>query len=197
MTIDTNTRPDTGPNTGPNTRGASTTWILLLTLASTVTTLALACATPFPALAALAAVHMRRRDGVALMVAAWVASQAVGFCVLGYPRVPSTFGWAAAMGVAAIAGVLAAGWCTDRVSPARPALRLSIGFVAAFVAFKLVIIVASLALGGVGIALSLDLMARLFVRNGAILVGLLALYHALTAIGMPHARAARPQRVLA
>ena len=46
-------------------RGASALWVSLLTAASTTATLALACATPFPALAALAAVHMRRRDGVA------------------------------------------------------------------------------------------------------------------------------------
>ena len=60
-------------------RGASALWVALLTAASTATTLALACATPFPSLAALAAVHMRQRDGVALMLLAWLASQGVGF----------------------------------------------------------------------------------------------------------------------
>ena len=50
----------------PSNRGASALWVTLLTAASSVTTLALGCATPFPSLAALAAVHMRRRDGLAL-----------------------------------------------------------------------------------------------------------------------------------
>ena len=73
-------------------RGASTLWISLLTAASTGTTLLLACATPFPALAALSAVHMRPRDGIALMMLAWAASQAVGFGLLGYPHDPATLG---------------------------------------------------------------------------------------------------------
>ena len=165
---------------------ASTTWILLLTIASTATTLVFACATPFPALAALAAVHMRRSDGVLLMVAAWVASQAVGFCVLGYPMDASTFAWGASIGVAAIAGVLAAGVATR----GSPAVRLVLAYVAAFAAFKVAILLASLALGGVGTALSVEIMARQFVRNGAILIGLLALYHALTAAGVPEPRRA-------
>jgi hypothetical protein len=165
---------------------ASTTWILLLTIASTATTLVFACATPFPALAALSAVHMRRSDGVLLMVAAWVASQAVGFCVLGYPQDASTFAWGASIGVAAIAGVLAAGVAAR----GSPAVRLVLAYVAAFAAFKVAILLASLALGGVGTALSVEIMARQFVRNGAILIGLLALYHALTAAGVPEPRRA-------
>ncbi|MEG3166007.1 hypothetical protein U1701_15525 [Sphingomonas sp. PB2P19] len=160
---------------------ASTTWILLLTIASTATTLVFACATPFPALAALAAVHMHRRDGVMLMIASWVASQAVGFCVLGYPRDASTLAWGAAIGLAAIAGVLAAG----AAARGTPAVRLVLAYVAAFAGFKLAILVASLALGGVGTALSVEIMTRQFVRNGAILIGLLALYHALRGAGIP------------
>ncbi len=169
-----------------NMARATTTWILLLTIASTATTLVFACATPFPALAALAAVHMRRSDGVALMIAAWVASQAVGFCALGYPHDASTIAWGVAIGVAAIASVLAA----DAAARGSPAVRLVLAYVAAFVAFKLVILVESLALGGIGTALSVEIMARQFVRNGAILIGLLALYHALTAAGVPEPRRA-------
>ncbi len=165
---------------------ASTSWILLLTIASTATTLVFACATPFPALAALAAVHMRRSDGVLLMIAAWVASQTVGFCVLGYPMDALTFAWGASIGVAAIAAVIAAGVA----GKGSPVVRLVLAYVAAFVAFKVAILLASLALGGVGTALSVEIMARQFVRNGAILIGLLALYHALTAVGVPPPRRA-------
>ena len=48
-----------------STRGSATLWVVLLTAASLGTTWVLACMTPFAALAALAAVHLRRRDGVA------------------------------------------------------------------------------------------------------------------------------------
>lgn len=169
-----------------NTGRISTLWIVLLTVASTVTTLALACATPFPALAALAAVHLRRSDGVLLMIAAWVASQAVGFCVMGYPHDAATLAWGGAIGVAAIAAVFAAG----AVAKGNPAVRLMLAYGAAFVAFKVAILLASMMLGGVGTALSVDIMMRQFARNGAILIGLSALYHALTAVGIPAPRQA-------
>ena len=57
--------------------GAALLWIGLLTGASALTTWALGCSTPFPALAALAAAHMRRQDGIGLVVVAWLASQVV------------------------------------------------------------------------------------------------------------------------
>ena len=166
-------------------RGASTLWIMLLTLASTVTTLLLACATPFTALAALAATQMRLRDGIALTLAAWGASQAVGFCVLGYPRDATTLAWAATLAVAAVAATVAA-HRLDR--PGRGMIvRLALGYLVAVVAFKAVILVASVALGGVDIALSPAINARQFVRNAAMLAGLYALYRGLRSLGMPPA----------
>lgn len=167
---------------------ASTAWIMLLTLASTGTTLVLACATPFTALAALAATQMRTRDGVLLMLAAWAASQIVGFCTLGYPRDASTIGWAVALATAAVAGVIAA-----RVAAARSGsnglIRIAAAYLAASVAFKVVILLWSLGLGGVETALSPAINARQFMRNGAILAGLYLLVRALVVIGMPAARA--------
>jgi hypothetical protein len=41
-------------------------WIRLLTIATVAGSFAFACATPFPALAALAALHMNRRDAFIL-----------------------------------------------------------------------------------------------------------------------------------
>jgi len=171
--------------------GASTLWILLLTGASTVTTLALACATPFPALAALAAMHMRRRDGIALMTASWVAGQAVGYCVLGYPGDPRTIAWGVAIGIAAVAAVLAADVIAYSLKRHSFSLRLMAGYVAGLFGFKAVIALASLGLGGAKLALSLPILADQFVRNGAILVVLLALYRLLVTLGLP----AAPQRM--
>ena len=177
-------------------RTASTLWIVLLTAASTITTLALACATPFPALAAIAATQMRRRDGIALMVVAWIASQAIGFCVLDYPRDAGTLGWAVALGMAAVVAVVAAREAVARM-PARGELaRLIVAYVVAAVAFKLVILAWSFQLGGVAVALSPAINARQLVRNGAILAGLVILYRSLVALGLPAARRA-PQGALA
>lgn len=170
-------------------RGASTLWIVLLTVASTVTTLALACATPFPALAALAAVHMHRRDGILLMLAAWAASQVVGFGVHHYPHDPRTLAWGVALATAATAAVIAADFAIKRVGFLPVYARLAIGYVVAFVAFKLTVLIWAFGLGGVATTLSPVFTARLFLRNGEILVGLFALYHVLRAIGVPAARA--------
>lgn len=170
---------------GHSTRAASTVWILLLTFASTATTLVFACATPFPALAALAAVHMRRSDGIWLMLAAWLASQAVGFCLLDYPRDAGTFGWAAGLATAAVASVLGA-YAALRLIPGRSTLvQLGVAYLAGFVAFKLVVLGWAVPLGGIASTIDPAILMRQLVRNGAILIGLYALYRLLTAIGVP------------
>ena len=166
-------------------RGASALGVSLLPAASTATTLALACATPFPALAALAAVHMRRRDGVALMLLAWAASQFVGFFLLGYPRDGSTLGWGAGLGTAAVGSALA-GYAALRALPYRSvAARLGLAYAAGFTAFKGIILAWALVLGGLHTAMAPDLLAEQFVRNGAILIGLYVLYRLLVAAGVP------------
>lgn len=165
--------------------GASALWVLLLTAASTITTLALACATPFPALAALAATQMRARDGVALILVAWAASQAVGFGLLGYPHDPRTLLWGAALGLAAVASVGAARATLPLAQPG--AARLVAAFLLAGLAFKAVVALAALALGGLDIALSPAVAARQFVRDGAVLVALLLLYRGLVSAGLPPA----------
>jgi hypothetical protein len=162
--------------------GASVLWIMLLTAASTLTTLALACATPFPALAAH---HMRRRDGVALMLAAWAVSQAVGFGLLGYACDVETLGWGAALGLAAPVSVLAAYAVMDRVDGRPAVVRLALAYVVAFVAFKAVIALFALRLGGLATTFDPGLVARQFLRNGEILIVLLLLHRGLMALGAP------------
>ena len=166
-------------------RGASALWVSLLTAASTVTTLALACATPFPALAALAAVHMRRRDGIALMLLAWAASQAVGFFLLGYPRDGSTLAWGAGLGTAAIGSALTGYAVLRALDYKSVAARMATAYAAGFTAFKGIILLWALVLGGLHTAMAPDLLVEQFLRNGAILIGLYALYRALVAVGVP------------
>ena len=166
-------------------RSASTLWESLLTAASSITTLALGCATPFPSLAALAAVHLRRRDGLALMVMAWAVSQLVGFFLLGYPRDGSTLAWGAGLGTAAVGSALASYAALQALEYRSVAARLSLAYAAGFTAFKAIILCWALVLGGLHTAMAPDLLAEQFVRNGAILIGLYALYRALVAVGVP------------
>lgn len=169
----------------PN-RGASTLWIVLLTAASTITTFLLACATPFPSLAALAALHMRQRDGLILMGLAWLASQLTGFLILGYEVTATSCGWGLGLGVAALASGAGAYAMLGRMDSSRsPIWRLAAAYVAAFIAFKLVILLFAFGLGGIATTLDPAITARQFVRNGAILIGLLATYHGLVRIGVP------------
>lgn len=175
-----------------STRGASLLWIVLLTSASLATTLALACATPFAALAALAAVHMRRRDGIALMLLAWLASQLVGFLVLHYPHDVKTLCWGAGLGTAAIGAMLGAALSLRWTATTPVAVRLAVAYLAGFVAFKAVVLIWALFLGGVATTFNPAIIARQLSRDGAILIGLYLLYRVLIALGVP-----APQRALA
>lgn len=113
--------------------GAALLWTVLLTAASSLTTWVLACSTPFAALAALAAVYMRRQDGFILVGLAWMASQIVGFAVLDYPHDAKTIAWAFGIGAAALVSVLAAQAVLGRMSDSPPATRLTAAFVGAFI----------------------------------------------------------------
>jgi hypothetical protein len=83
-------------------------WIGLIGIASILLSRAFACATPFAALATLSAFTLRRRQSVALIVSVWFANQVIGFGWPHYPRTPSTFAWGMAIGVAALASLMAA-----------------------------------------------------------------------------------------
>lgn len=174
-------RPDAGMTTG------SVLWIALLTAASTMTTLIFACATPFPSLAAIAAVYLSRRDGFLLIIASWIISQAIGFGVKGYPHDMPTYLTAGAIGIAAIASFVAARM-TAGSQPRSALLALPAAFIAAFVVFKATIFLCSPVIGHADVALSMSIMLRQLVRYAAILAILTALYHALTAVGLPAPR---------
>ncbi|MSO76309.1 MAG: hypothetical protein EXQ87_05285 [Alphaproteobacteria bacterium] len=118
-------------------------WIALLTAASLLFTLALGCAMPVAALAALAALHMGRRDGLALMAVTWLVNQGVGYGLLDYPQTFASFAWGAMIGVSALAALAAA------IGSVAPALRggwpvaACAAFMAAFLAYEGVLYAAS------------------------------------------------------
>lgn len=159
-------------------------WVGLMTVASTVTTLVLACATPFPALAALAGTHVRRTEGMVLMVTAWAMSQAVGFFVLGYPLNAGNLAWSAALGTAAVGSLLAAGAMAARLGGAHVIVRLSLTYVTAYVGFKAIVLLWSFALDDGWAAFTAEVLLRQFIRYGAILIGLVVFHKLLELAGV-------------
>ncbi len=89
-------------------------WIGFVVLASLGLSRVFACAMPFAALATLAALILRTRDACALVILAWLANQAVGFGLLHYPWTASTVAWGLAIGIAALAGLVAASAVASR-----------------------------------------------------------------------------------
>lgn len=172
------------------TRQTNFLWIVLLSSASLAASWALACATPFAALAALAATRLNRRDGVATMLVAWFASQAVGFGIHHYPHSATTLLWGGAIGTAAIAALLVAR-VAERHIGGHPLAVLAGAFLAASLGYKGALALSSLVLGGAGIAFSPVYFAEGLLRDGAILIGLTLLSRLLVSIGVAEAARVR------
>jgi hypothetical protein len=166
----------------------SALWLALLTTASILATLAMACATPFAALGALAALHLRRSQAFILTGAVWLASQVVGFGFLNYPHTLTTYAWGGALLVAAWASMAGSATITRHLRRAGGVLRSVCTLFAAMVIFKGAIYGFGLALGGNHGAFTPPVVARFCATNLIAFVGLMALYRLGVAIGL----AARP-----
>jgi hypothetical protein len=159
-------------------------WILLLTAASVFVTLGMACGTPFAALVTLAALYMSRRDGLALIGIAWLADQAVGYGLLGYPRTANSFAWGVILGVGAFVALLAAQALADRLRARGAVLTGAAGFAGAFVAHQAVLVAATTVLASGSEAFSLPIVAWVLRGNLLSLAGLLILYRLAVWIGL-------------
>jgi hypothetical protein len=159
-------------------------WIGLMTIASTLMTLVLACATPFPALTALAAVHVRRTEGLLLIGAAWIMSQAVGFGLLDYPVDATNVAWSVALGTASVGSLLIARLSIARLSGVPVIARLIVAYVTAYVGFKIVVLGWSFVLDDGWAAFTAKVLLRQFLRYGAILIGLVLLHRVLEVAGI-------------
>jgi hypothetical protein len=166
--------------------------IVLLAGATTVAAAALGCATPYPATAAVAALHLRARDGIALIMLSWLASHTIGFGLKGYPLDADTLCLAAAIGGSALVGLFAATMLLRHTPVSNPVLRAGVALIAAFAAFKGAVLAPSLLLADGAHGFTVDVLARQAVRNVLFLAGLLMLHRlALTvAAGLPAARKA-------
>jgi len=113
------------------------------------------CIVPFAAIAASAALALRWRSGVVLVVIVWVLNQAAGFAFHHYPHHASTYAWGAALLVASLAAFAVA-----RVVRVRPILAL----LAAFASFEVVLMAFSVVLGDWG-AYAPGILANLLFWN--------------------------------
>jgi len=142
-------------------------WLALLVAASFVCTFGLACAVPFAAFGAIAAMTLHRRDALLLTAALWLINQIVGFTVLHYPWDGMTLAWGAILGIIAVLSMLAA---QIAIRGQRVVTTVIAGLAAAFVVYEGgLYLVAATVMGGTE-----DFAAAIIIRIFALNAGALA-----------------------
>jgi hypothetical protein len=150
-------------------------WLGLLISASVAFSLGLACATPFAAFAAAAALTLPRRDALVLVTSVCFANQLVGFTLLHYPWTANTFAWGVALVVVAVLATLASQWAVKRSADAAPVFSFFVTFLLAFVVYEAALFALSVGLLGGAEVFTGAIQGRVFVINAAAFIGLLAL----------------------
>src|SRR5262245_39542962 len=95
-------------------------WLALLIGASVTFTLGFACAAPFAAFSAAAALTLARREAYCLTLGVGLANQVIGFAFLNYPWDANCLAWGAAIGVTAVLSTLAARQAVHRLKGLNP-----------------------------------------------------------------------------
>jgi hypothetical protein len=157
-------------------------WIAFIAGLTVIGSYGFACVAPLAAVAALAALTLRRTEGLLLVLIAWVANQVVGFTLLSYPHTADTYAWGAAIGVAAVLGYVAAVAVTPVVT-SRLAAAL-VAFAAAFAAYQLALYAFGVATGYAGDSFSLSVVGDVLVINAVAYVGFLLLHRAAVALAL-------------
>lgn len=167
-------------------------WIALITGTTILGTFVFACATPFPALGALAALHLNRRDAFALVGVNWLANQIIGYGFLHYPTGWGSFAWGAAIGVSALVATAAAMGIDRRGRDWPWAIKAVAAFAVAFVAYELAIYAPIVVLPSETSAYSWPVVLYLLEVNGIAFAGLLVLQGIGRATGLTTLRGMRP-----
>ena len=123
-------------------------WSAVLVGLSAVGSLTLACATPFAALAVVAARTLPPRSVLLTVGGAWLANQALGYGVLAYPWSVESVSWGIAIGAAALICVSAALAALRLTSRQNVVLALAAGLAVAFGAYELCLYAVGFILGG-------------------------------------------------
>jgi hypothetical protein len=163
-------------------------WLAILVAASLALTLGLACAVPFAAFAATAALTLTRRQALAAILAVWLTNQLVGFTVLDYPWTADAFAWGAVLGVVVILATLAGQWTVRLSTGAARAIANTATFLVAFAVYEAALFTVSATLLGGTEIYTAAIQGRIFAVNAVAFVGLLLLHR----LGMSIWFAARP-----
>ena len=142
-----------------------------------------ACAVPFAAFGALAALTLTRRDALLLVGAVWLANQLVGFAVLGYPWTISTMAWGVVFGVVAVLATVAAQSIAGRAGGRGAVVVALAAFVGAFIVYEGGLFAAAGLLGGTD-AFMPAIVTRILEINAAAFVGLLVLNRLASVAGL-------------
>ena len=159
-------------------------WLALLVVASAAFSFVFACATPFAAFAAAAALTLSRRDAVRLTVAVWLANQVLGYAVLNYPWTANSFAWGAVLGAAAVLTTVAARGVALRLIGRSYGVLALATLLAAFIVYEGGLFAVAVALLGGTESFTLLIVGRVFSVNVVALIGLYALHRAGVAVGL-------------
>ena len=159
-------------------------WLSLLVSASVAFSLGLACATPFAAFVAVAALTLSRRDAFVLVGSVWLANQLVGFTVLSYPWTASTFPWGVALGAAAAFATLASQWAARQLAEAARGITFAATFMVAFAVYEAVLFVVAVALLGGTQDFTGEILGRILAINAAAFGGLVLLNRVAATVGL-------------
>lgn len=181
--------PLTSRSTDMTSTGTPWLWIGLLSVASVALSFKLSCATPFAALATLAALHMRKSDGLALVALAWGLNQAVGYGVLGYPHDMESYAWGAAIGVAALATLVTAWAVAQRLAPMGSIAMMAGTLLAGFAAYEIVLFATTAVLPASELAFSWSIIGQIGLVNALVFPALLLAHRGAQALGLIGERA--------
>lgn len=159
-------------------------WIALVIFASVAFSFALACVTPFAALATSAALNMPRRDLFSLVGLAWLANRSSVYGFLGYPQTWDSFAWGGAIGIAACLGAMGALTIAPRVNQLGTLGVIATVFFAAFGLYEFALYAASFVLPGSAEAFSLPVVWRILYVNVIAIVLLLVVHRLALATGL-------------
>jgi hypothetical protein len=168
-------------------------WIGLLGGASIGFSLVFACATPFVALVTLAALTMNRRDAFIVTGAVWLANQAVGYGILGYPRTFDSYVWGVAIGITVLLALVVARAIGEQFERRGPIVSTGLAFLSAFAVYELALYAASFWLSSGDTTFSWPVVGYVLQVNALGLVGLVIAKLVASAIGLetrPSAHAA-------
>ena len=159
-------------------------WIGLLGGASIGFSLVFACATPFVALVTLAALTMNRRDAFIVAGAVWLANQAVGYGILGYPRTFDSYAWGVAIGITVLLALLVARAVGQQFERRGSIVSTGIAFLSAFATYELALYAASFWLSSSDTAFSWATVGYILQVNALGLGGLLVLKLVAPSVGL-------------